>query len=378
MGNLLNKILITALIVCISPFCYAQNKSEMESIKVAALMEHEGFLVWYAKKQGWDKELGFNIDLEIINTNGLAIMEEHRKDPNKWNITAASSIPFLIGSKDIPLDVVAFANDESPSTAVMVKSDSDVLSVQGWNEDYPHVYGSPETIRGKTFVVRGYTSATYTLARWLEIFDLTLNDIKLNRIVEDKNLIEELKSNDTYDGAALWSPYTYDAQKDGFKIAATAHDIDADIPIMIMVDVDYGKKHEDLVAKYLAVYIRAIESQIKDPMAMVDDYKEFYEKYSGRTYSDDFLLYDLNHHAVVNMKGQLRLFEEKHNRLSAIQKIERSLTKSLMLMFKGLKTDDFKVSNRIKTQRYITGKYLKIAYEKYYRDENGNRPTPDD
>jgi ABC-type nitrate/sulfonate/bicarbonate transport system substrate-binding protein len=376
MGKFINKILITAMIVGAGSCAYAQKNQHNDSIKVAMLMEHEGFLMWYAKKQGWDKELNFNIDLEIYSTNGLHMMEDHRQNPERWNITAVSSVPLLTGSKNIPLDVIAFANDESPSTAVMVNSDSEMLSVQGWNEDYPHVYGSPETIRGKTFIVKGFTSATYTLARWLEIFDLTLNDIKVERIVEDQNLITKLKSNHEYGGVALWSPYTYDAKQGGLKKTATAQDIDAEIPIMMVVDADFGKNHPELVAKCLAVYIRAVEAQLKDPMALVADYKDFYEKYSGRTYDDNFLLYDLNHHIVIDMKNQLRLFETTNNSKSAISRIKDSLVRNLMLIIKFFEKDNFmtNVSNRIKNQQYITDRYLKIAYENYYIDENGQRP----
>ena len=65
-----------------------------------------------------------------------------------------------------------------------------------------------------------------------------------------------------------------------------------------------------------------------------------------------------------------------NNSKSAVSRIKDSLVKNLMLIIKFFEKDNFmtNVSNRIKNQQYITDRYLKIAYENYYVDENGQRP----
>ena len=59
----------------------------LPQVKTTMFLEQEGFLMWYAKEQGWDNELGIDIKLEISNTNRIDVMNKHRDNPDIWNIT---------------------------------------------------------------------------------------------------------------------------------------------------------------------------------------------------------------------------------------------------------------------------------------------------
>ena len=155
----------------------------LPQVKTTMFLEQEGFLMWYAKEQGWDNELGIDIKLEISNTNGIDVMNKHRDNPDIWNITAASSIPFIIDSNNMDLRIIGIACDEGPSTSVMIRKGSDILKVKGWNQDYPEICGSPETIKGKTFLVKGISSGAYTLAAWLDLFNLNFSHV----VIKEEN-----------------------------------------------------------------------------------------------------------------------------------------------------------------------------------------------
>ncbi len=129
---------------------------DLPRIKVSMMMEHEGFLMWYAVKQGWDRKVGVNIDLTILDTNGIDLMNRHRIDPSSWDVTCVTSIPLIVGSNQMPLEIIGIANDESNTTGIYVRPDSDILTTKGWNEDFPNVYGSPDTIKGKKFAIKNF------------------------------------------------------------------------------------------------------------------------------------------------------------------------------------------------------------------------------
>ncbi len=342
-------------LACLSSVTFAQD---LKKVKVAMFLEHEGFLMWYAKEQGWDKELGIDIELKTINTNGIELMKKHRENPDDWDITAASTIPFLVGNHDMPLEIVGIANDESPSTSVMVRKDDDIFKVKGWNKDYPNVYGSPETIKGKTFLVNGLSSGAYTLAAWLEVFDLTLGNVVLKDCTGEE-LMNGLRDKDVT-GAGLWSPDTYAAEWYGYQRVSTARALEEDIPIMFYAAKKFSHENPEIIAKVLATYLKAVELQKEDPEQLVKSYQQYLEKFTGHKYSDDVCLDDIKRHEIYNIKEQIEMFDDSKNHKSTLYKIERTVSTGLMMMLKDMpQSKEFKISKP--DDDFINGDYLKLA-----------------
>ena len=333
---------------------------DLPRIKGTMMMEHEGFLMWYAKKQGFDKQVGVNIDLTILDTNGIDMMNRHRENPDSWNVTCVTSIPLIVGSNQMPLEIVGIANDESNTTGIYVKPDSEILKDKGWNEDYPDVYGSPESIKGKTFAVKNLTPGAYVLVKYLEIFDMDFSDIKVVDL-GGKESIQTLEKGEV-DGIAIWSPDTYLAESKGFKLASTADDIDAEIPMMFTVDKKYTEDHGDVIAKMLAAYFLSVEAQIENPSSLTGEYQKFLRKYSNYEFSKEFCEYDILRHSVIPLETQLKMFEKKENGKSSIHKLESTIASSLMLLMYDSRTDNYSMTaKRVKNPRFITDKYLKQA-----------------
>ncbi len=356
--------------VCIGILLCAFSSSvfaeAVPKIKVDMMLEYEGFLVWYAKKKGYDKELGIDIELNIDNRTGDEIILEEKKDINTWDIAATSIIPLILRSKDSNFNIIGVACDEAATTAVLVKKDSDMAKVQGWNEDFSDVYGSPESIKGKTFIVRGHTKSAYTLLKWIEIFDLRLDDVKIVNLPGDADMEKELQ-NPHIDGAALASPLTYYAKKHGYMPAARASEIDLKVPIVFIANGDFAKKNPNVVAKFLAGYLKAVNDVVKYPESMVKDYKTFIRTYHGYEPEDALCLKDMKLHEVFRYKDQRHLFERVDHRKSLMQKFSRKVTKNLMLMVKYIHPEEVTISHEAMKQKIMTDEYLILAGK--YLDE---------
>ncbi len=349
------RIFILLILLMTSAFSFAQ---ELPSVKVVMQFEHEGFLMWYAKQKGFDKELGFNLDLTVTTQNGMHIMSERNSNNDAWDVSAVTSIPLIMGSQRNPLTILAVANDESPCTRVFVRKDSDILKVQGWNRDYPDVYGSPETIKGKTFFISHMTSSAFVLARWLDIFDLDFSDVVVME-KKGKAAIDAMNAGEG-DGMALWSPDSYDAEIDGYVSASSAQQSGFDIHLLLVADQGFAKKNPDLTARLIACYLMAVNAQEAGYKKLVPEYQKFLKEFSGKDYPESFCLYDLKKHTVYNLRKQLKFFNRDGNRKSIIQKIEKQISSDILLYLYE-NTDQLNQKIHINKIKKTTDKYLRDA-----------------
>ena len=144
--------------------------ADLVKVPTAWLDEHETFLMWYAKGKGWDKEAGLDIEMKLFNS-GPDIL--NALPAGEWRFAAVGALPAMLGNLRYGTSIIAQANNEAAlCTSVVVRADSPIAKVKGWNKDYPEVYGSPETVRGKTFLATTLTSSHYALSTWLNVLGL--------------------------------------------------------------------------------------------------------------------------------------------------------------------------------------------------------------
>ncbi|MCR5536211.1 MAG: hypothetical protein K6F05_02220, partial [Succinivibrio sp.] len=251
-------------------------------------------------------------------------------EPTNWDVCAVSAVPAAIYSESLNLDVIGIANDESVSNDILVRADSKIIDEHDWNMDFPDAKGSPDTIRDKTYFIRKDTSSFYTFLCWLEIFGLTLNEVNyvdalpsdaVNKLYENKG-----------EGAAMWSPHSFDAQRLGYVEVANAEQVGAYVPMIFIADREFATHNKPLIAKFLAMYLRAVEVQKNDLESLVKPYQDFLRKYSGKKYDAEFCRYDLQKHPVYSIDRQLAAFTNRGNRPSAMEKLKRKLLNKFTLI----------------------------------------------
>lgn len=359
--------LISAILISPVQALESENNDALEHVKMTMLMEHEGFLVWYAKQQGWDRDLGLDLELSIVNTSGLDIINDKREHPDRWELTCIGAVPAIIASEDVPIKIFGIANDESYATDIMVQSDSEILNVKGWSREYPNVYGDPESIRGKTFFLRYGTSSIYTLSNWLNIFGLKEDDVN----IVDCSLSDavEKMNNREGDGMVLWAPENYEALKQGHQIVAHAAQVGAFVPVIFVADYDYAEKHPDVLAKVLALYDRVVQIQNDDVFKLILSYKQFLMLYTGKVFNEDFCIYDLKSHPTYSISEQITMFTSTNEYTSGMENLEQNIAKK----FEKLPTKSAIPLSFFgkKYKRETTSEYLKEAL-KYQKNNYQN------
>ena len=125
------------------------------------------------------------------------------------------TVPAVMGNLHNNVVAIATGVDESAANGVVVHANSPIAAVRGWNKEYPEVLGSPDTVRGKTFLVSDLSSAHYALSSWLRVLGLQDSDVIIRDMMQ--GLVVASFENHIGDGVALWAPQLYLALNTGWR-----------------------------------------------------------------------------------------------------------------------------------------------------------------
>ena len=139
-----------ALLLALTADLSAAYQEPPFKLETGWLPEHETFLIWYAKEKGWDKEEGLDIEM-LLFSSGMAQL--NALPAGEWVLAGTGAVPGMMGALRYGTYTIAVTNDESYTNALLLRPDSPILKTKGYNKDYPEVYGHPDDVRGKTFLI---------------------------------------------------------------------------------------------------------------------------------------------------------------------------------------------------------------------------------
>lgn len=200
-------------------------------LRTAWLDEHEAFLVWYAKEKGWDKEEGLDIEM-LLFSSGMAQL--NALPAGEWVLAGTGAVPGMMGALRYGTYTIAVTNDESYTNALLLRPDSPILKTKGYNKDYPEVYGHPDDVRGKTFLITTMSSPHFTLSHWLRVLGLKESDVTIKNIDQAQGLAAF--DSGIGDGVCLWAPHMFFGMDKGWKVAGTPNTCGVGLPTVLMGD----------------------------------------------------------------------------------------------------------------------------------------------
>ncbi len=330
--------------------------ADLIKVPTAWLDEHETFLMWHAKNQGWDREAGLDIELKLFSS-GPDVLSA--LPAGEWVFAAVGALPAMLGNLRHDTSIIAYANNEMEDcTSVVVRADSPVAQVKGWNRDYPEVYGDPDSVRGKTFLVTTLTSSHFALSTWLNVLGLTDADVTIKNMDQAQAL--GAFENNIGDGVAIWAPYTFIIkEKGGVVFAGDIVRCGKSNPIVLIADTKYAEAHPNVTAKFLSVYMRSVdEMKQKTPADLVREYQNFYLEFVGKNYSESQALQDLETHPLYSLDEQLAIFDDSRGP-SRAQKHQSDIAAFFSSVGRITPEEAVKVSDG----KYATGRYLQLLKE---------------
>lgn len=286
----------------------ADARAAQAPVKISTcwMEDSPGFNIWYAKRMGWDKEEGLDIEMLLFNS-GLAQMEAL---PSKaWQLGYSGTGGQLMGGIRYKIYVLAPIITDSLTQGIYVRPDSPVAQAKGQNPQYPNAYGSAETLKGATILYTSQSTSHYQVGKWLELYGLTTDDVKMVNM-EQASIIPAFEKG-IGDAICVWAPFTLAAESRGWHLAGNMGDTNANTLSALIGDKDWCDKNPELVAKFLRVYFRASQMLIEEgPSERIAKlHQQYMNEFAGMRMSLEENITDINIHPRLSFQDALALMD---------------------------------------------------------------------
>jgi sulfonate transport system substrate-binding protein len=193
-----------------------------------------------ADEKGWWKEVGLKVTVTNFPAGAPQIAAS-----KSWDVGYTGSVPAVLGAVRFGLHTVAFSDDQSATNAIYVRG----ANADAWLRN-------PASLKGQTVFLTGNSTVDLSVRSCLAKFGLQKGDVTV-RSMGQAEIIAAMSSGSA-DIGGLWAPNTYTVEeKAGARYLCSGKDTGTLVPGNLVVRAEWAKENPQLVARFLAVYLRA-------------------------------------------------------------------------------------------------------------------------
>ena len=269
---------------------------------------------YMAMTKGWDKADGFKIDYQFYASGPP---QNEALASNKWEVGAEGAVPGMLAAIRYGAYIIAISNDESETNDLWVRPNSPILKAKGVNPKYPDMYGSAETVKGKTILLTTASTGHYAVIATLKALGLSEQDVKLVHMEQSQAMAAfEAGQGDI---VQLWAPFDYIGESKGWKKMSSGKRAGVVVPGVVIASKKAFEENPEKVAKWLKLYMRGIAEMKANPGDSAKLLGAYYKEH-GLTLDDKALAQEFSLRPIFDTKQQLALFAKKDGAPSEVEK----------------------------------------------------------
>jgi NitT/TauT family transport system substrate-binding protein len=288
-------LLLAACINALPTHADAQGaKGEPFEIRVSQQPQRWGLEWFIASEKGWWKEVGLKPTMVMFSSGAPQVAAGAS---GAWDVGGGGNIPSLLGASRYGLQTIGIADGEAAIIAIMATKDK--------ADEYVK---NPSLIKGKTIPVTTNSTGQWGAAVCLEKkFGLKPTDYRFVNLSPPE--INAAVSSGRYDITEAWAPNTYILESTiGAKVICTGQDVGLPIASYLFATPSFAKEHPEMVARFLAVYLRAVAWERTHPKETVEYLDKFF-KSVGVNVPIEFLPRELHDRPAYTLAEQTKIFE---------------------------------------------------------------------
>lgn len=314
--------LLMALTLSVTVFsaCSDGNKKsdngKKETVRLALMTTGFTVPLYYADVQGYFEELGLDVSIEYF-ANGPAINEAIAS--GDIDIAGMGEMPSVTGAITNKSKIVSWMTDDEASIQCYARNDSDIVKEgKGHLKDYPEIYGTAKSWKGKEVICAKGTSSHYGLLATLEALGLTEKDIKLTNMEGTAGAAAFASgTGDIFFGFdPQWAEFYQNSDK--YTQISTCKNAGRGLYNMLVVSEDFYKNHGDSVTKFIQAMLRAEEEFRADENTYYSAMYDWQNTYGSCT--EDIAKYSASIKELASPQEQKAKFEAGKDGTSEVSK----------------------------------------------------------
>jgi sulfonate transport system substrate-binding protein len=333
--KLSRRLFAAAAVAALSPLSlHAQDLKEVRISSQPALLGSVPFTL--AEERGWWKEVGLKVTITNFPAGAPQIAAS-----KSWDVGYTGAVPAVLGAARFNLHTFAFSDDQSATNAIYVR---------GANADA--LIRNPASLKGNTIFLTGNSTVDLAARMCMQKFGLARGDVTV-RSMGQAEIIAAMSSGSA-DVGGLWAPNTYTVEeKAGGKLLCSGKDAGVTIPGNMVVRAEWAKENPQLVARFLAVYLRAQRVMAANRKEAIAVMKRHYDA-GGVNISEAAMNKEFELRPMFDLAGQLALFARGAQPSRA--ETTMNTIANFMKEVGSLRADEALPDPKV----YVTDEYLKI------------------
>lgn len=244
---------------------------------------------YIASEKGWWAEAGLK---PVFSTFPAGVPQIAAAASKSWDVGGTGSVPAVLGHVRFGIKTIGVTNDESAGNALLARKD---VAAKFSKE--------PASIKGQTIVLTSNSTGDYAVQSCLKKWGIAKADVTIKNMGQAE-IISAMSSNNA-DLGGLWAPNIYTLEeKAGAQVLCSGKEGGAIVPGALIARGDYAEQNPELVARFLAVYLRGWSWANANKAEAVAMMKKFYEQ-GGVSISEASMRKEFDTRPTFNLDQQL-------------------------------------------------------------------------
>ena len=248
---------------------------------------------YIADQKGWWEEVDLTPNYSTFASGAPQVAAAAAGD---WDVGGTGSAPAVLGAARFDIITIGVTNNESAGNAMMVRGD-DAASIKA---------DPAAALKGQQLLVTTNSTGEYASSACIESFGLSYpDDVEVVNLNQGE-IISAFASG-TGAMAGLWAPNIYTLEdRAGAELLCSGQDAGAIVPGALIARRDYAEANPEMVARYLAVFLRGVEYIRENNDEAVSMMADFYAL-TGVELDDKYLQREIDTRPMFSLDEQLEL-----------------------------------------------------------------------
>lgn len=291
----------TALALLLGATACAASAQALTPIKVSYQIAYWALPIYIATEKNWWAEVGLKPEFVVYPAGAQQIAGAASKS---WDVGGTGSPPAVLGAQRYGILTVGLSNDESAANGVMARKDK-VAAIKA---------NPAKEIKGQQVLLSPNSTGEYATVSCLKKWGLQRSDVSVVTLAPAQLVSAYIGGNGLL--AGTWAPNIYKLNEEmGAEVVCSGKDAGAMVPGALIARGDFAKQNPELVAKFLAVYLRAVAYQKANPAEFMSNLRKLFEA-NGIKLKDDYLKTEMER-PIYPLDEQLKLLARGDGKSSA-------------------------------------------------------------